>query len=79
MCNVACRQRASLLTLIGMLGELTAQQPAAIFEPARPGDVTGSLADLTNAQVRSGYAAKVSLRYRLRETAGWMRRTVGVG
>jgi len=72
VCNVACGQRTSLLTLIGMLSELTGKEPAPIFEPARPGDVRDSLADLTNAERRFGYAAKVSLVHGLRETVGWV-------
>jgi UDP-glucose 4-epimerase len=69
VCNVACRQQTNLLAL---LADLTGRQPAPIFEPARPGGIRDSLADLRNAERRLRYAARVSLQEGLRETVGWM-------
>ena len=72
VCNVACGQQTSLLELVSLLAELTGKRPEPVFEPARPGDVRDSLADLGNTAIRVGYAVTTSLRQGLKETVGWL-------
>jgi UDP-glucose 4-epimerase len=72
VCNVACGRQTSLLELVSLLAELTGKRPEPVFEPARPGDVRDSLADLGNTAIRVGYAVTTSLRQGLKETVEWM-------
>jgi nucleoside-diphosphate-sugar epimerase len=73
VCNIACQERTSLLSLLGMLGEITGKQPDPTFEESRPGDVRDSLADLTEARGKLGYEVGVPLREGLRDTVAWMK------
>jgi UDP-glucose 4-epimerase len=71
VCNVACGRQTSLVALIDMLAELTGERPEPIFEPARPGDVRDSLADLAQARGTVGYAVVVPLAEGLHQTLDW--------
>jgi UDP-N-acetylglucosamine 4-epimerase len=75
--NVAFGERTTLLELFEMLREgLVPHHPEiAMAEPKhgpfRPGDVRHSLADITKAQTRLGYAPQFSVRQGLQRTFEW--------
>ena len=66
--NVAGGRRVSLNELLGELRRLTGATRAPRHEPARPGDVRDSLADLGRARELLGYAPRVELRPGLART-----------
>ena len=66
--NVAGGRRVSLLELLAELRALTGALAAPRHEPARPGDVRDSLADLGRARQLLGYAPRVDLRTGLART-----------
>jgi UDP-glucose 4-epimerase len=53
--NVACGQRTSLLDLMGILNSLLGTDIEATHDPARPGDVKHSQADIERARKDLGY------------------------
>ncbi len=71
--NVAGGQSISLLQLAEDLNRLTGQSLTARFEPARPGDVRSSLADIGAAQKALGYQPGVSWREGLQKTLDFYR------
>jgi nucleoside-diphosphate-sugar epimerase len=71
--NVACGDRISLLDLVNELNHLLGSAITPIFEPARPGDVLHSRADIRKAGERLGYEPRVSLREGLAHTVAWLR------
>jgi UDP-glucose 4-epimerase len=71
--NVAVGDRISLNTLLQQIGEITGREIAADYAAARAGDVRHSLADVSKARERLGYAPKVSLAEGLRRTIEWHR------
>jgi UDP-glucose 4-epimerase len=60
--NVAGGRRVSLNQLLREIRELTHAQVEARYQPARPGDVRDSLADLLRARELLGYEPQVDLR-----------------
>jgi UDP-glucose 4-epimerase len=64
--NIACGRRISLLELLGILAKLMGTRAEPIHEPARPGDVRHSLADISAAQADLGYHPQTSLQEGLR-------------
>jgi UDP-glucose 4-epimerase len=66
--NVAGGRRVSLNELLREIRELTGAAVSARHEPARPGDVRDSLADLGRARELLGYAPRVDLRAGLART-----------
>jgi UDP-glucose 4-epimerase len=66
--NVAGGRRVSLDELLRELRSLTGASVEARYQPARPGDVRDSLADLSCARELLGYEPKVELRSGLRWT-----------
>jgi len=71
VCNIACGERTSLMDLLGALQDLTGREGHIIHDPPRPGDVRDSLADLTVASGKLGYAPVVALREGLERTTEW--------
>jgi nucleoside-diphosphate-sugar epimerase len=71
--NVAGGRRVSLNALLGELQELTGASAAPRHEPARPGDVRDSLADLGRARELLGYAPRVDLRAGLARTITFLK------
>jgi UDP-glucose 4-epimerase len=71
--NVACGERRTLLEVIEILEDLMADRITPVFEPARPGDVKHSQADIALAQQLLGYEPVVGFREGLRETTEWFR------
>jgi nucleoside-diphosphate-sugar epimerase len=66
--NVAGGRRVSLNQLLREIRELTHAQVEARYQPARPGDVRDSLADLSRARELLGYEPQVDLRTGLART-----------
>jgi UDP-glucose 4-epimerase len=66
--NVAGGRRVSLNQLLDEIRELTGAAVAPRHEPARPGDVRDSLADLGRARELLGYAPRVDLHTGLART-----------
>jgi len=70
--NVGRGERTSLLELLALIAAaLGLPAPDPIFEPARPGDVRHSQADVSRAAQRLGFRARVPLDAALRETVHW--------
>ena len=69
--NVGCGERITLNRLIKILEEILEVQAAVDYQPARPGDVRDSLADISLAQDLLGYQPKVALAEKLRRTVTW--------
>ena len=69
--NVGCGERITLNRLIKILEEILEVQAAVDYQPARPGDVRDSLADISLAQDLLGYQPKVSVADGLRRTVAW--------
>jgi nucleoside-diphosphate-sugar epimerase len=66
--NVAGGRRISLNELLREIRSLTGAKVEARYQPARPGDVRDSLADLSRARELLGYEPEVELRSGLRRT-----------
>jgi nucleoside-diphosphate-sugar epimerase len=66
--NVAGGRRVSLNELLREIRSLTGARVEARYQPARPGDVRDSLADLSRARELLGYEPKVDLRAGLART-----------
>ena len=69
--NVGCGERITLNRLIKILEEILEAQATVDYQPARPGDVRDSLADISLAQDLLGYQPKVSVAEGLRRTVAW--------
>jgi nucleoside-diphosphate-sugar epimerase len=66
--NIACGERISLNALIGELEAITGNKVTATHVDSRPGDVRHSLADISRAREKLGYAPAVDLRTGVRQT-----------
>jgi UDP-glucose 4-epimerase len=66
--NVACGEQVSLNRLVAELGELLGSTLEPVYEPARPGDIKHSRADLTRARADLRYEPSVQLREGLQRT-----------
>jgi nucleoside-diphosphate-sugar epimerase len=72
--NVACGERHTLNETYAELAKLIGFEGAAIYGPARKGDVRDSLADVGAAKKAMGYEPKVGFREGLRRTVDWYRK-----
>jgi nucleoside-diphosphate-sugar epimerase len=72
--NVACGVRTTLLDVIEELGRIVGKKVTPVHEPARPGDIKHSLADITQARTILGYTGKVSFAEGLARTVEWFRK-----
>jgi len=70
--NVGCGERITLNQLIKILEEILEVQATVDYQPARPGDVRDSHADISLAQDLLGYQPKVSVADGLRRTVTWL-------
>ena len=75
--NVACGVRTTLLDVLDRLAGIFGRRLEPRFEPARPGDIKHSLADIGAAQKVLGYTAPVPFEDGLRRTVEWYRRGAG--
>ena len=71
--NIACGHRASLLELVERINALLGTKIKPIHEPARPGDVKHSQADISPAQSQLGYAPKIGIEQGLRQCLDYFR------
>jgi UDP-glucose 4-epimerase len=69
--NIACGSGTSLNRILALLGESLGRPVAAHYEPARPGDVRHSLADISQAKAVLGYTAPVDFLTGLARTLAW--------
>jgi UDP-glucose 4-epimerase len=69
--NVATGRRADLNETFALLKNITGYSGDAKYAPERAGDVRHSLADLTLAEKRLGYAPQVHFEAGLRRTVEW--------
>jgi UDP-glucose 4-epimerase len=72
--NVACGGRIDLLDLIATINEITGRKIKPRFEPAAPGDVRDSQADVDKAERLLGWRPRVSFREGIEKTVEWYRR-----
>jgi nucleoside-diphosphate-sugar epimerase len=75
--NIGCGERITLNRLIKILEEILEVQAAVDYQPARPGDVRDSLADISLAQDLLGYKPKISVAQGLRRTVAWLASNAG--
>ena len=73
--NVGCGERVTLNRLIKLLEEILEVRATVDYQPARPGDVRDSLADINLAEVLLGYQPKVALAEGLQRTVAWFAST----
>jgi UDP-glucose 4-epimerase len=71
--NIACGHRTSLLELVDQINGLLSTKIKPIHEPARPGDVKHSQADISPAQSELGYAPKVRIEDGIRKCLDYFR------
>jgi UDP-glucose 4-epimerase len=71
--NIACGHRTSLLELVDQINGLLGTKIKPVHEPARPGDVKHSQADISPAQSELGYAPKVPIEQGLRQCLDYFR------
>lgn len=69
--NVGGGKALTLLEVIGLLGELLGQKVTPRHEPARPGEVRHSFADIAKAAALLGYQPRVAFRDGLAQTVKW--------
>ncbi|MDP2897166.1 MAG: SDR family oxidoreductase [bacterium] len=69
--NVACGERFTLLDLLREIGKILNKKPQPVLEPARPGDVKHSLADISRARESLSFEPRVSFPEGLRRTVEW--------
>ena len=72
--NIACGDRISLLDLVAQLNQLLGTNITPIFQPARPGDVKHSMADISQAEQKLGYSTLVNFKEGLARTIEAMNR-----
>ena len=66
--NIACGERISLNELVAIVAGFAGRDVRADYAPARPGDITHSLAAIGKAEKAFGYRPTVSVRDGLRRT-----------
>jgi UDP-glucose 4-epimerase len=71
--NVGCGARFSLRELLTVIGQSLGTRLEPLYEPARPGDVPASEADISVARRRFGYEAIVPFQEGIKRTVEWYR------
>jgi len=75
--NIACGDRFSLLDLVDIINRILGTSIEPVFEPARPGDVKHSQADISKARELIGFEPKVGFVEGLERLVGWTRGSLG--
>ena len=70
--NIGTGQTTSLLDLLHYLRDITDADLTPVFNPARPGDVLHSQADISLAADRLNYSPRFPLQNGLEELIYWM-------
>ena len=73
VCNVGCGTRISLNRLVAILEKIIGRKAQVEYQPARPGDVRDSQADMTRAKNILDYAPQISIEDGLSKTVDWFR------
>jgi UDP-glucose 4-epimerase len=73
--NLASGRGQSLLDLVRFIEQATGRQARLTTEPARPGEITRYVADLSKSRQLLGYEPKVTLEEGIRRTITWWRET----
>ena len=71
--NIAVGDRTSLVEMYNLLRAEAGSQLEPSFGPNRAGDIRDSLADITKAETRLGYAPRVRIQQGLRQTLSWFK------
>jgi UDP-glucose 4-epimerase len=74
--NVANGRTTDLLTLLDVLNRLLGMNVQPIHDPARPGDVRESMADITLARALLDYEPQVDFEEGLRRSVEYYKNTV---
>lgn len=74
--NCATGNSRSLLDLVAAVGEAAGKPLVTVPQPARPGDIRESAADVTAIQTSLGFEAKTPFAEGLRQTLDWFRTQV---
>ena len=69
--NVGCGRRTSLNELIALLADILKLELKPRYQPARPGDVRHSHADVSQARAALGYEPSISVEEGLQRTVAW--------
>lgn len=75
--NLAYGEGNSLGSMCEYIGEELNKKPRIDFQPARPGEVTHYVADITQARQLLGYNPKTPLREGIRKAIAWQREFYG--
>lgn len=73
VCNIGCGTRISLNQLVANLEKIIGRKANVEYQPARPGDVRDSQADITRAKNILDYSPQISIEDGLRKTVDWFR------
>jgi UDP-glucose 4-epimerase len=77
--NIGCGKAIDLNHMVRDFGAILGTDLEAIYQPARPGDVKHSLADITEARRLLGYEPQVHFADGLRRTLDWYRWALETG
>ena len=69
--NVAGGEKITINELGKMIGDITGKEAELKYEPARPGDIVDSVADVTLVKETTGFEPAFSLRDGLERTVEW--------
>lgn len=75
--NVACGEQTTLNEIVADLNKLLGTNVKPVYEPARPGDVKHSLADITETKRLLGYEPRVMFPEGLRRSIEWYKANLG--
>lgn len=73
VCNIGCGTRISLNRLVAILEKIVGRKAKVEYQPACPGDVRESQADITRAKSILQYSPQISIEDGLRKTVEWFR------
>src|SRR5262249_29155166 len=71
--NLGESRTVSLKELVAAIGRATGKEPGVEWQPAQPGDVPRTFADIGRARAELGYDPRVGLEEGLRRFVGWDR------
>jgi UDP-glucose 4-epimerase len=72
--NIACGGRISLLDLVDTVNKILGKNVKPKFDPARPGDILHSQADIAKAEKLLGWKPKVDFPEGIAKTVAWYQR-----
>jgi UDP-glucose 4-epimerase len=71
--NIACGEAITVNAIIALINELLGKNVQPVYDPARPGDVKHSLADISAAEKLIGFKPVVLFRQGLEKSIDWYR------